>query len=94
MQIPDKSKLVKNYSGLEIGLAMQQVRGKNTSDVIGDKEYLGREHLKGKFHFSVDLLFDRFRNVLLCSINFSSPSAKNISKLVKQEVNRTVILPP
>jgi len=33
-----------------------------------------REHLRGKYHCTVDLLFDRFRNVLLCITKFSAPS--------------------
>jgi len=33
-----------------------------------------KEHLKGKYHCTVDLLFDQFRNVRLCSTNFSAPS--------------------
>jgi len=52
-----------------------------------------REHLKGKYHCSVDYLFDQFSYVPLCSIKFRSPSIKYISKPPKQEVNRTVILP-
>jgi len=52
---------------------------------------MGREHLKGKYHCTVDLLFDRFRNVRCawCPGFFTA----HIPKLVKQEVNRTVILP-
>ena len=51
--------------------------------------YLCREHLKGKYHCTIDLLFDWFGNVPLCSTKFSAPSMKNISKPVKQEVSDT-----
>jgi len=37
---------------------------------------LYREHLKGKYHCTVDLLFDQFRNVALCSTKFSSTSTE------------------
>jgi len=37
---------------------------------------LAREHLRGKYHCTVDLLFDQFRNVHLCSTKFSAPSTK------------------
>jgi len=30
---------------------------------------LYREHLRGKYHCTVDLLFDRFRNVPLCCVH-------------------------
>jgi len=33
-----------------------------------------REHLRGKYHCTVDLLFHRFRNVRRCSTKFSAPS--------------------
>jgi len=36
----------------------------------------GREHLRGKYHSTVDLLFNRFGNVHLCSSKFSAPSTK------------------
>jgi len=49
--------------------------------------------LRGKYHCTVDLLFDQFSNVHLCNTKFSAPNAKYISKPVKQEVNCTVILP-
>ena len=72
----------------------QQIRPiLQTSSSKNPVKYCIREHLKGKYHFTVDLLFDWFRNVPLCSTKFSAPSAKYISKLVVQEVNRTAILP-
>jgi len=57
-------------------------------------EALGRYSNQGKYHCTVDLLFDQFRNVPLCSTKLSAPSMMYISILVKQEVNCTVIHPP
>jgi len=59
--------------------------------------YLGnglvQEHLKGKYHCTIDLLFDQFRNVLCAWCTKFCTAQRPISKTVKQEVNRTVILP-
>jgi len=35
-----------------------------------------REDLRGKYHCTVHLLFDQFRNVCLCSTKFSAPSTE------------------
>jgi len=39
--------------------------------------YLGpaaRDHLREQYHCTVDLLFDQFRNMRMCSKKFSAPS--------------------
>jgi hypothetical protein len=53
-----------------------------------------REYLRGKYHCTVDLLFDWF--VLVClQIKTKIVSCHTAdSKTVEQEVNGTVILPP
>jgi len=43
-----------------------------------------REHLKGKYHIMVDLLFDLFRIMFLCSTKFSLISAKYISEPINR----------
>jgi hypothetical protein len=50
--------------------------------------------LKGKYHCTINLLFDWF--VLVCFANKTKLFSKHTadSKPVKQEVNGTVILPP
>jgi hypothetical protein len=52
-----------------------------------------REYLRGKYHYSVDLLFDWFG--LICFVNetniVSCPTAD--SKPVRQEVNSTLVFP-
>ena len=56
---------------------------------------LSREYYRGKYHCTVDLLFDWFGLVCFANKNkkkFSCLTAD--SKPVKQEVNGTVILPP
>jgi hypothetical protein len=49
--------------------------------------------LKGKYHCTVDLLFDWFGFVLQIKTKIVSCFTAN-SKPIKQEVNGTVILPP
>ncbi len=46
----------------------------------------------GKYHYTIDLLFDWF--ALVCSAKKIVSSHTADSKPVKQEVNSTVILPP
>jgi len=45
-----------------------------SSPVAGDTTLQGT--LKGKYHCTVDLLFDWFRKVRLCSTKFSAPSTE------------------
>ena len=47
------------------------------------------KHFRGKYHCTVDLRFDSFRNVPACCIKHV-----HISTLFKQEVNCTVTFPP
>jgi hypothetical protein len=53
---------------------------------------LFREYQRGKYHCTVDLLFDWFG--LVCFANKIVSCHTADSKQVKQEVNSTVILPP
>ncbi len=54
-----------------------------------------REHLRGKYHCTIDLLFDWFGISCLTNDNFFVFICKtDLSKPVKQEFNGTVILPP
>ena len=55
---------------------------------------VAREHLKGNYHCTVDLLFDQFRNILCAWCTEFCTAQRHIPKPVKQEVNRTVILTP
>ncbi len=55
----------------------------NDKEVVQITLGLYREYYRGKYHCSIDLLFDWF---VSCHTANSKP--------VKQEVNRTVILPP
>ncbi len=50
--------------------------------------------LKGKYHCTVDLLFDWFGINCVTTDNFCFYSQNRLIKTVKQEVNGTVILPP
>jgi len=52
-----------------------------------------REHLKGKYHCTADILFDRFRNVHSAGWTELCTSQTHISKPVKQEAGCTIILP-
>ncbi len=52
-----------------------------------------REYYRGKYHCTVDLLFDRFGLVCFANKNIVSSHTADF-KLVKQEVDGTVILPP
>jgi len=52
----------------------------------------GREYQRGKYHCTVDLLFDWFG--LVCFANKNKNCYTADSKPVKQEVNGTVIFPP
>jgi hypothetical protein len=55
----------------------------------------GREYKRGKYHCTIDLLFDWFGLVCFANIKKSFVSCyAAYSKPVKQEVNSTVILPP
>ena len=51
-----------------------------------------REHLRGKCHCTVDLLLTGLEMCLCAVQNSVHPAQRHISKPVKQEVNRTVIL--
>jgi hypothetical protein len=53
-----------------------------------------REYKRGKYHCTIDLLFDWFG--LICFANKTKIASCHTadSKPVKQEVNGTVILPP
>ncbi len=54
-----------------------------------------REHQRGKYHCTVDLLFDLFGLACFANKNKKLPSCHTAdTKPVKQEVNSTVILPP
>jgi hypothetical protein len=58
-------------------------------------ETLHREYLKGKYHCTVDLLFDLLGLVCFANKNKKIVSCHTAdSKPVKQEVDGTVILPP
>jgi len=37
--------------------------------------HISREHLRGKYHCTIDLLYDWFGNVPLCSTKFCASSA-------------------
>jgi len=47
------------------GVRAESVNKHNQSGESGS-----REHLRGKYHCTVDLVFDRFRNVCLCKNQF------------------------
>jgi hypothetical protein len=54
-----------------------------------------REYLRGKYHCTIDLLFDWFGFICFANKNKKIVSCHTAdSKPVKQEVNGTVILPP
>ncbi len=55
---------------------------------------LAREYLRGKYHCTIDLLFDWFGLVCLANKTKIVSSHTADSKPVKQEVNGTMILPP
>ena len=56
-------------------------------------ERFSREYLRGKYHCTIDLLFDWFGLVCFENKNKNFCCHTADSKLVKQEINGTVILP-
>jgi hypothetical protein len=62
--------------------------------LVANRVGSSKEYYKGKHHCTIDLLFEWIGISCMTTHNFCFISKTDITEPVKQEVNRTVILPP